>query len=142
MTWRDIAKAQLYQDEGQRLHLYRCPAGKLTIGVGHNIEDRGVSIAVSELMFEEDLSTAIADVIRVFPDFSFRRDFTDARKAALVNMSFQLGYVRLMTFARMRSAIAQADWGAAADHALDSKWAKSDSPERAKRVADALREGY
>jgi len=140
-TWRDRAKAQLRFDEGERLQLYSCTAGKFTIGVGHNIEDKGISKAVSELMLEEDLADAVADAILLFPDFSSRVDFTDVRKAALVNMAFQLGRARLSTFARMRAAIAQGDWEAAADHALDSKWAKEDTPERAKRIADALRRG-
>lgn len=141
MTWRDKAKAQLRSDEGERFKLYRCTAGKLTIGVGHNIEDRGVSKQVSELMLEEDLSQAVQDAVYLFPGFNSRVDFTDNRKAALVNMAFQLGRDRLSGFARMRAAVAAGDWEAAADHALDSKWAKEDTPERAKRVAAALREG-
>jgi len=141
MTWRDKAKAQLRSDEGERFKLYRCTAGKLTIGVGHNIEDRGVSKQVSELMLEEDLSQAVQDAVYLFPGFNPRVDFTDNRKAALVNMAFQLGRDRLSGFARMRAAVAAGDWEAAADHALDSKWAKEDTPERAKRVAAALREG-
>ena len=32
---------QLTLHEGSRSHPYRCTSGKLTIGVGRNIEDRG-----------------------------------------------------------------------------------------------------
>ncbi|WP_413910534.1 glycoside hydrolase family protein [Desulfobacula sp.] len=32
---------QLIKHEGLRLKPYHCPAGKLTIGVGRNLEDKG-----------------------------------------------------------------------------------------------------
>ena len=37
------ATEQLKQDEGWRLKPYRCTAGKLTIGYGRNIEDKGIT---------------------------------------------------------------------------------------------------
>jgi len=34
---------QLRKHEGLRLKPYHCPAGKLTIGIGRNLEDKGIS---------------------------------------------------------------------------------------------------
>ena len=36
-------KKQLTRHEGKRAYPYRCPAGKLSIGVGRNLEDKGLS---------------------------------------------------------------------------------------------------
>ncbi|MBP5593653.1 MAG: hypothetical protein J6X75_05780, partial [Clostridia bacterium] len=40
--------------EGLRLKPYRCPAGKLTIGYGRNIEDMGISETEAEMLFDND----------------------------------------------------------------------------------------
>ena len=37
-------KEQLLRHEGLRFKPYRCPAGKLTIGIGRNLNDRGESM--------------------------------------------------------------------------------------------------
>ncbi|NBW16869.1 MAG: lysozyme, partial [Caulobacteraceae bacterium] len=34
---------QIRLHEGERLKPYRCTAGKLTIGVGRNLDDRGIT---------------------------------------------------------------------------------------------------
>ncbi len=47
---------QLRADEGERLKPYRCTAGKLTIGVGRNLDDRGIT--------KEDLFQALAGVLK------------------------------------------------------------------------------
>jgi GH24 family phage-related lysozyme (muramidase) len=39
---------------------YLCPAGKLTIGYGHNLEARGISRRVAEIIFDEDFEQANA----------------------------------------------------------------------------------
>ena len=44
-------------------------------------------------------------------------------------------------FKRMIEAIMRDDWPTAKVEALDSKWAKADSPARAQRVANGLLEG-
>lgn len=41
MTNKIRLKKHLREEEGERLYPYRCPAGKLTIGIGRNIEDTG-----------------------------------------------------------------------------------------------------
>ena len=43
-------------------------------------------------------------------------------------------------FRNMLAAMEKADWEEAAKEMLDSKWAKKDSPQRANRLADIVRE--
>jgi lysozyme len=138
MSYRDKLRKDLIDDEGKRLKLYRCTAGKQTIGIGHNIEDRGISEAVCELMFQEDVDVAERDALALFPGLY---SYSDRRKAALINMSFQLGFERLKAFKKMRAAVNAGDWNAAAAEALDSAWAKQTQASRVDRVIADLREG-
>lgn len=48
-------KAQLVRHEGLRLKPYRCTAGKLTIGIGRNLDDRGISQKEAYAMLERDI---------------------------------------------------------------------------------------
>jgi lysozyme len=137
VSYRDIAKPQIAEDEGLRLELYRCTAGKLTIGYGHNIEDRGVSQRVAALMLEEDMDEAEATAKALFPSFE---GLSDARKAVLVNMAFQLGQTRLAGFRKVREAVAAGAWHQAAVEMLDSLWARQ-TPKRAGRLAQQMRAG-
>ena len=47
-------KAQLVRHEGMRLKPYRCTAGKLTIGIGRNLDDRGISQKEAYVLLEYD----------------------------------------------------------------------------------------
>ena len=64
-----------------------------------------------------------------------------ARQRALVNMCFQMGTQGLTKFRKMIDAIMRDDWATARVEALNSKWARSDSPTRAQRVAHMLERG-
>ena len=137
----------LISDEGVRLCVYRCTAGHPTIGVGHKLTDRESLQGLSEISLEQagyllhmDIGIAMNGCASIFGRDRFD-SFTEARQRALVNMCFQMGAQGLANFKRMIDAIMRNDWELAYDEALDSKWARSDSPERAKRVAKMLLEG-
>ena len=66
---------------------------------------------------------------------------TDDRRRVLANMGYQLGVAGLMGFSRMLLALARGNYEAAAREMLDSKWAKRDTPERARRLAERMRRG-
>ena len=137
----------LIRDEGIRLQVYRCTAGHLTIGVGHKLTEREVLQGLSETSLEQagyllhmDIGIAMNGCASIFGRDRFD-SFTEARQRALVNMCFQMGAQGLANFKRMIAAIMSNDWDEAADEALDSKWARSDSPARAQRVAKMFLEG-
>jgi lysozyme len=137
MSYRDIAKPQISNDEGLRLKLYKCPAGKLTIGYGHNIEDRGISQRIADLILEEDMDAAESDAKVLFPSFD---RLSDARKAVIVNMSLNLGLARLAGFKRFRAAVEAGAWEQAAAEMIDSAW-RHQVGDRAIRLAMQMRDG-
>ena len=55
-------------------------------------------------------------------------------------MSYQMGVTGVSYFKKMIKAMKQSNWKVAADEMLDSKWAKKDTPNRANRLADIVRE--
>jgi len=60
---------------------------------------------------------------------------SEGQRNALIEMVFQLGGAGVRKFGNMVRAIRRLDWPAAHREALDSKWARTDTPGRAKRVS-------
>lgn len=129
--------AELRRDEGVRLKPYRCSAGRLSIGVGRNLDDVGISAAEAELLLDNDIARAATDLDRALP---WWRGLSEGRQRALVNMAFNLGLPRLLGFSAMLAALRAGDYARAAAEALNSRWAGQVGA-RAARVAAMIREG-
>jgi lysozyme len=132
-------RAELRRDEGEVLHAYRDSKGYLTIGIGRLIDERrggGISPAESTILFENDLRRIEAELNAHAP---WWRDQPDDIQRALANMAFQLGTAGMLNFRRMVAALQAGDRATAFREALDSKWAKYDTPSRAHRVARLIR---
>lgn len=99
---------------------YRDDVGKLTIGVGRNLDDRGLSADEIDVLLANDISIARAGCRALFPAFD---GFNSKRQAGLISMAFNLGQTRLAGFRRMRAAINDGNWTGASTEALDSYWA-------------------
>jgi lysozyme len=136
-TFHVTIQSQLMRHEALRLKPYRCTADKLTIGVGRNIEDVGISKDEALYLLDNDIAACIAD-LRTFPWFT-RLDAV--RQRALVDMRFQFGPSRFRGFRKMLAALESGDYRTAAAEARDSKWARSDSPARARTVTAMIETG-
>lgn len=134
---KERLRRMLIVHEGLRLKPYRCPAGYLTIGVGRNLEARGISREEAMVLLESDIAEAEAAARGFFPAFD---RLEEPRQAVLVDMAFNLGAVRLGGFRRFRAALERGDFEQAAREMLDSKWAKQVGP-RARRLAEMMRRG-
>lgn len=132
-----LLKRDLARDEGMRLKPYRCTAGRLTIGVGRNLDDVGITAEEADYLLENDLGRAMADLDRALP---WWRGLSEARQRALVNMAFNVGLSRLLGFKAMLAALRAGRWGEAAAEALESAWARQVGA-RAARIAATIREG-
>jgi len=130
-------RAMLKKHEGLKLKPYRCPAGKLTIGYGHNIEDKGISKRIAELILGEDLKEAMQELLRVMPAALL---VSEPRQNVLISMMFNLGTDKFLEFKKMIQAVEDRDFNKAADEMLDSKWARQ-VKSRADELAAMMREG-
>jgi lysozyme len=137
LTYRDIARAQLRVDEGVKPKPYRDTLGKLTIGVGRNLDDVGLSSEEISFLLENDITIAEGVAKELFPSFD---QLSDARKAVLINMSFNLGRERLRLFRKLRKAVESQDFDSAYVEMISSQWADQVGV-RATRLAKAMKDG-
>lgn len=130
---------QLKKHEGVRSHVYECPMGYLTIGVGRNIDPSG-GIGLSDDEIDYLLESDIRRCEKELDRFSWFADMDVVRQDALINMCFNLGFTRLLNFKNMLAALAEGKYDMAAAEALDSKWAKQVG-QRAKDIAHMFSTG-
>lgn len=128
--------ADLKRDEGLRLKPYRDSVGKLTIGYGRNLDDNGITEDEAGMLLDFDVTVVTTELDRVLP---WWRAMPLPARRGLANMCFNLGLPRLRGFVKMLAALRSGDWYAAADEALDSRWARQVGA-RADRIARLYRQ--
>ena len=128
---------QLIDHEGLELSLYKCTGDKWTIGVGRNLDDRGITEDEARYLLKNDIAIVEEELLRAKPSVA---DLDAVRQRVLVDMGFNLGLPILLKFQNMWAAIEDEDWVDAAEQMLDSRWAKQVG-RRAARLADAMRSG-
>ena len=128
---------QLKLHEGVELLPYEDAVGKMTIGIGRNLTDNGISIATAEQMLMEDISRVETELNKVYPEWC---DLSENRQLVLADMAFNLGIPRYLLFTNFWAALGEGDYDVAADEMLDSIWANQVG-ERAVRLAGMMRDG-
>ena len=129
--------SQLRRDEGVRKFPYADTAGKVTVGVGHNLNAHGLDDDVIQLQLVNDVAETTEQVHSRLPWFPA---LDVVRQGVIVNMAFNLGFSKLEGFPKFLAACAHGDWETAADEMLSSAWAK-EVGERAVRLAQQMRTG-
>lgn len=112
---------QLRLHEGERLKPYRCTAGKLTIGIGRNLEDRGITAEESAYLLSNDITGFYAALLRELP---WVAQLDDVRQRVLLDMAFNMGIAGLLTFKNTLATIKAGDYEKAAGMMLQSRWAE------------------
>ena len=130
-----LLRDELILDEGLRHRLYKCSAGKMTIGIGYNIEEHGLPSSIIEELFEKSVADARTDLDRALPWWTSQPEQV---QRGMLNMVFNLGIGRFLKFERMIGALGSGAYTLAATEALDSKWARQVG-ERAERIAKLFR---
>lgn len=131
MVNRDAMTRQLRLHEGERLKPYRCTAGKLTIGVGRNLDDRGITAEESAFLLAGDIAREERELIRALP---WVAGLDEVRQRVLLDMAFNLGLSGLLKFRQTLATIQAGDYQRGATMMLDSKWAQQVGT-RAERLA-------
>lgn len=145
-------KEMLIKHEGKRYKPYRCTKGKRTIGIGHNIDANGLPADIQayltqygcitdtmvDILYEFDVKAAIDDCLRLYPGFE---GFTHARKKALIDFLFNLGYDRARKFKNANAAINEERWQAAGENMKQSLWF-TQVGDRAKEIIELLINGH
>ena len=126
---------QIIAHEGIRLKVYRCPAGKLTIGIGRNLEEIGISHAEARHLLNNDILRCRVELSKALP---FWHALSNMRQRVLIDMTFNLGLAGLLEFKKMMLAIKKGRYDEAAEEMLTSTWAHQVTT-RARWLAAAMR---
>lgn len=100
---------------------YKCTSNKLTIGVGRNLDDNGISKDEAMYMLNNDIHRCIKELESALPFF---HNLPTARQDVLISMVFNMGLTRLLGFKKMLKALEDRDYKEASKQMLDSKWKK------------------
>ena len=114
----------LKRHEGVETHAYECSAGKITVGVGRNIDqDGGIGLTEDEIdyLLQNDIERVMLELVSEYDWFN---DLDDVRRDAMIDIAFNLGQTRLRLFKRALAAMEAGKYKDAATEFLDSKWAK------------------
>jgi lysozyme len=149
---------ELIKHEGLRLNVYQDTLGIDTIGIGRNLQDRGISkeelaeldIPTIEHIYEYGITEADAmvlaendvqiveeELVRAHPCVD-RLDYV--RQLVLVDMAFNMGVPRLCKFKKMWAAVHENKFDIAAKEMLDSRWAIQ-VKSRSTKLAHAMHTG-
>jgi len=128
---------QLNLDEGRKEKPYTDTVGKITIGVGHNLTDKGLPQQIIDMLLEIDIDDAERDLVNNLPWYGM---LDPIRQEVLVNMCFNMGWPVLAQFKNTLDLIKTGQYDKAADAMLASKWAKQVGA-RANRLASKMRNG-
>jgi GH24 family phage-related lysozyme (muramidase) len=135
----------LIEEEGVVPHVYPDHLGFLTIGVGHLVDERKggkLPHTIIESLLDYDIA-AVYQQAQTIPGFN---RLNEIQRAVVCSMVFQMGMEPFdgdgfKDFKNFLASLAAGDLSAAAAHGLDSKWAREDTPARAKRQMQMLMSG-
>lgn len=151
MSISEGLKDLIIRHEGLRLKPYPCPAGKLTIGVGHNIDAHPLPDVLAHhldvfgcitedmayTLLEEDVAQAVTDCHRLYRDFD---KFSERRQWALIDFVFNVGITTARSFYNTNRAINRGDWQAAAEGLKKSLWYRQVGS-RGETITEMVRNG-
>lgn len=114
---QDLEKT-LIAHEGMRLNPYRCTAQKLTIGVGHNLEN-GITEKQALMILRDDIDVVIETLNDRIPWWN---NLSDGKKVVMASMAFQLGTGGFFQFKKMIKAAEYGDDVEVVTQMRDSRW--------------------
>lgn len=145
-------------DEGVRYRVYKDTAGKLTVGIGFNMDSpnaraiwlkagvsesfnlvyggkQSLSVNSVQLLFNACMDSAITDLKSIFPDYD---TYPELVQLALINMVFNMGKPVFETFFSTIKLIKARKWDEVAEHILGTLWSKQVG-QRSVRVANLFK---
>lgn len=134
---KEMTTRLLKLHEGVRLKPYVDTVGKLTIGVGRNLDDKGITEEEAENLLSNDISAVWLALVSRLECFS-RLD--TVRQAVLIDLAFNMGVNGLLGFRKTLVLVAGGKYGEASVEMMDSQWALQ-TGRRASRLSEMMRTG-
>ncbi|MCK4829377.1 lysozyme [bacterium] len=127
----------LVRDEGLVKLAYEDTIGKITIGVGRNLDDLGITEEEAMMLLRNDIDRV---KMEVEDRCEWVKDLDATRRNVIYNMVFNMGIVRFLGFKKTIALIEKKDYVGASIEMLDSKWSKQVG-RRAVRLAETMSSG-
>jgi len=125
-----IARALVEKHEGRRTLVYDDHLGHATIGVGRNLDGKGLSDSEIDVLLTNDLMECFDDL----SSFRWFDEATEDQQAAFLDWRFQLGAAGIRRFKNTLVYLDKKDYTQASKEMLNSRWAHQ-TPERAHEIA-------
>lgn len=133
----ETLEQRITRHEGERLKLYVDTRGFRSIGIGRNLDGKGITHDEAMYLLRNDIKVCQSELLEHLP---WTANLDDLRREILVEMCFQLGLGGLLGFQNTLKHIQAGEWDAAADGMLASAW-HSQTPGRAEELAGIMRTG-
>lgn len=127
---------RLYRDTSEKIG-FDGKKGKLTIGWGYNIDDKGLPTDILEMLLDRTINEAMDELSNNFP---WTDNLDSIRREVLIEMLFNLGLDTFKGFKGTLSAVENGNYKLASEHMLDSLWARQVGI-RAKKLARKMETG-
>lgn len=147
-------KSQLILEEGLRLIAYKDTVGKLTIGVGRNLDDHPLSPTEKKIIGHDARTQAITHnnalllldndieaVCKVLSqDIPWWKFLDEVRARVLVDLCFNMGIGTLLKFKKFLAELRVNNYTEAANQLKDSTWYKQVGT-RGRRLVEMVKTG-
>lgn len=112
-------KAELTEDEGLRRYPYTDSTKHISIGVGRNLTNTGLSLSEIDQLLTDDILTAAGLLDTNVP---WWRDLSPGKQRVMINLCFNMGWVGLSGFVDFLAAMQAGDWFEAVVQLKCSRW--------------------
>lgn len=130
-------------EEGFRSKPYKCSNGYPTFGYGIKLADKNANIDNFTVEIPEPVAKLwtrmhLQEMDGKLSKYDWFLNQSMDVQSVLISMAYQMGVSNLLKFKNMIAALSVNDMETAVKEALDSKWARKDSPGRAERHARVI----
>lgn len=127
----------LISHEGKRNKPYVDTEGKITIGIGYNLTDRGLP--------DEWIFAQVNEDIRVIMNYFYQLDWfthlNNDRQVVILDMAYNIGIPKFMQFVKMIDYLNKGDYVNAALEMINSNWAKEVGDTRSSQLFKGMKTG-
>ena len=117
--------------------VYKCTAGYDTVGYGTRVK----YLKVTKEQAEEWLKEELENLKYILADkYEWFLPAPQKVRNVVINMSYQLGVSGFSKFKKTIQLLKDKDYEGASIEMLDSKWARTDTPNRAEELSKILRQ--
>ena len=118
---RDLIKSRLKDFEGLVLRAYECSAGYTSIGIGRNLDSRGITEDEAMYLLNNDIDSVYKDLDR---HLSIWRSYPIEAQYVFIDLCFNLGIHTLLSFRKTLAFCQLGEWEKAAAELLRSRYAR------------------